>query len=46
VSVLFIGSQFSNPYTAVDTPAMGRVGEFITYSNFVFAARNRIKKDY
>ena len=25
-SVLFIGTQFSNPYTAVDTPARGRVG--------------------
>jgi hypothetical protein len=24
-SVLFIGTQFSNLYTAVDTPAMGRV---------------------
>jgi hypothetical protein len=23
--VLFIGTQFSNLYTAVDTPAMGRV---------------------
>jgi hypothetical protein len=27
VSVLFIGTQFSNLYTAVDTPARGRVGE-------------------
>ena len=25
-SVLFIGTQFSNLYTAVDTPARGRVG--------------------
>jgi hypothetical protein len=25
-SVLFIGTQFSNLYTAVDTPAKGRVG--------------------
>jgi hypothetical protein len=24
--VLFIGTQFSNLYTAVDTPAKGRVG--------------------
>ena len=24
--VLFIGNQFSNLYTAVDTPARGRVG--------------------
>ena len=27
-SVLFIGTQFSNLYTAVDTPAKGRVGAF------------------
>jgi hypothetical protein len=26
--VLFIGTQFSNLYTAVDTPARGRVGSF------------------
>jgi hypothetical protein len=26
VCVLFIGTQFSNFYTAVDTPARGRVG--------------------
>jgi hypothetical protein len=26
-SVLFIGTQFSNLYTAVDTPAKGRVGQ-------------------
>ena len=26
-SVLFIGTQFSNLYTAVDTPARGRVGK-------------------
>jgi len=25
-SVLFIGTQFSNLYTSVDTPARGRVG--------------------
>jgi hypothetical protein len=25
--VLFIGTQFSNLYTAVDTPAKGRVGK-------------------
>jgi len=28
-SVLFIGTQFSNLYTAVDTPAKGRVGRRI-----------------
>jgi hypothetical protein len=27
VRVIFIGTQFSNLYTAVDTPARGRVGE-------------------
>jgi hypothetical protein len=26
-SVFFIGTQFSNLYTAVDTPARGRVGD-------------------
>jgi len=30
--VLFIGTQFSNLYTAVDTPARGRVGG-VTYLN-------------
>ena len=28
-SVLFIGTQFSNLYTAVDTPARGRVGQVV-----------------
>jgi hypothetical protein len=28
-SVLFIGTQFSNLYTAVDTPARGRVGSLV-----------------
>jgi hypothetical protein len=28
VCVLFIGTQFSNLYTAVDTPARGRVGGY------------------
>jgi hypothetical protein len=28
--VLFIGTQFSNLYTAVDTPARGRVGQILT----------------
>jgi len=27
--VLFIGTQFSNLYTAVDTPARGRVGALV-----------------
>jgi hypothetical protein len=27
--VLFIGTQFSNLYTAVDTPAKGRVGQTV-----------------
>jgi hypothetical protein len=27
-SVLFIGTQFSNLYTAVDTPTRGRVGHY------------------
>jgi hypothetical protein len=30
-SVLFIGTQFSNLYTAVDTPARGRVGTLTMY---------------
>jgi hypothetical protein len=35
-SVLFIGTQFSNLYTAVDTPAKGRVGVCVV---FVFACK-------
>ena len=34
--VLFIGTQFSNLYTAVDTPANGRVGVCVV---FVFACK-------
>jgi hypothetical protein len=30
--VLFIGTQFSNLYTAVDTPAKGRVGNVTSVS--------------
>ena len=30
-SVLFIGTQFSNLYTAVDTPARGRVGVCVVF---------------
>ncbi len=29
--VLFIGTRFSNLYTAVDTPARGRVGSRISF---------------
>jgi hypothetical protein len=35
-SMLFIGTQFSNLYTAVDTPAKGRVGVCVV---FVFACK-------
>jgi hypothetical protein len=35
-SVLFIGTQFSNLYTVVDTPAKGRVGVCVV---FVFACK-------
>ena len=31
VCVLFIGTQFSNLYTAVDTPARGRVGVCLVF---------------
>ena len=34
--VLFIGTQFSNLYTAVDTPAKGRLGVCVV---FVFACK-------
>ena len=34
--MLFIGTQFSNLYTAVDTPAKGRVGVCVV---FVFACK-------
>jgi hypothetical protein len=34
--VLFIGTQFSNLYTAVDTPARGRVGVCVVFVCLVF----------
>ncbi len=39
VCVLFIGTQFSNLYTAVDTPARGRVGECVVFVCLVFACK-------
>ena len=37
--VLFIGSQFSNLYTAVDTPAMGRVVVCLVFVCLVFVCK-------
>jgi hypothetical protein len=38
--VLFIGTQFSNLYTAVDTPARGRVsGVCVVFVCLVFACK-------
>jgi hypothetical protein len=37
--VLFIGTQFSNLYTAVDTPAKGRVGLCVVFVCLVFACK-------
>jgi hypothetical protein len=39
VSVLFIGTQFSNLYTAVDTPAMGRVVVCLVFVYLVFVCK-------
>jgi hypothetical protein len=38
-SVLFIGTQFSNLYTAVDTPAMGRVVVCLVFVCLVFVCK-------
>jgi hypothetical protein len=38
-SVLFIGTQFGNLYTAVDTPARGRVGVCVVFVCLVFACK-------
>jgi hypothetical protein len=38
-SVLFIGTQLSNLYTAVDTPAKGRVGVCVVFVCLVFACK-------
>jgi hypothetical protein len=38
-SVLFIGTQFSNLYTAVETPARGRVGVCVVFVCLVFACK-------
>jgi hypothetical protein len=38
-SVLFIGTQFSNLYTAVDTPAMGRVVVCLGFVCLVFVCK-------
>jgi hypothetical protein len=38
-SVLFIGTQFSSLYTAVDTPARGRVGVCVVFVCLVFACK-------
>jgi hypothetical protein len=37
--VLFIGTQFSNLYTAVDTPAKGRVTVCVVFVCLVFACK-------
>jgi hypothetical protein len=37
--VLFIGTQFSNLYTAVDMPARGRVGVCVVFVCLVFACK-------
>jgi hypothetical protein len=36
---MFIGTQFSNLYTAVDTPAKGRVGVCVVFVCLVFACK-------
>jgi hypothetical protein len=36
---LFIGTQFSNLYTAVDTPARGRAGVCVVFVCLVFACK-------
>ena len=44
-SVLFIGTRFSNLYTAVDTPAKGRVGvgpDFCTDLGVVYACMGEL----
>ncbi len=38
-SVLFIGTQFSNLYTSVDTPARGRMGVCVVFVCLVFACK-------
>jgi hypothetical protein len=38
-SVLFIGTQLSNLYTAVDTPAKGRVGVCVVFVCLVLACK-------
>jgi hypothetical protein len=37
--VLFIGTQFSNLYTAVDTPALGRVVVCLVFVYLVFVCK-------
>jgi hypothetical protein len=37
--VLFIGTQFSNLYTAVDTPVMGRVVVCLVFVCLVFVCK-------
>jgi hypothetical protein len=37
--VLFIGTQFSNLYTAVDTPSMGRVVVCLVFVCLVFVCK-------
>ena len=42
--VLFIGTQFSNLYTAVDTPARGRVGVCVVFVCKYVLGRSRVSQ--
>ena len=44
--VLFIGTQFSNLYTAVDTPARGRVVKGLLFTNYGSCEEFKIDIDF
>jgi hypothetical protein len=42
--VLFIGTQFSNPYTAVDAPARDRVGVCVVFVSKYVLGHSRVSQ--